>query len=263
MSSVVPNRLLAALTPPCRQEMMADLRAVDLPVKTVLYESNQDVTKAYFLNSGFASQVINMAGGGSVEVGVVGCDGVVGSTALLGRATASSRCFMQVPGKGYVVSLKVLRQAFLSSEEIRDRVLEFTQHQICTGSYLSACNKLHEAEPRFARWILMVQDRLGSDVLPLKQEFLAQMLGSRRMTVTAAAGALQGNGLIEYSRGNIRILDREGLEAAACECYQHVKKLNDDLYLPSGSSKAAGSACSHSVGPSAHVAAHERTSVPK
>ena len=139
---------------------------------------------------------------------------------------------MQASGTGHAVELRVLRQAFLASEEIRTRVLEFTQQQIWTASYLSACNKLHETEPRFARWILMVQDHLETDVLPLKQEFLADMLGSRRMTVTAAAGALQRNGLIRYSRGNIRILDRAGLEAAACECYRHMKKFHDKLYSP-------------------------------
>jgi CRP-like cAMP-binding protein len=227
----VSNRLLACLTPACRQDLKSLLRKVDLPVNTVFYEAEQEITEAYFINSGFASQVIQLGDAGSAEVGVVGLEGLVGSTALLGRrAIAPGRCFMQASGAGYVIPLEALRQVFASSEETRSRVLEFVQHQMLTGTYLSACNNLHEAEPRFARWILMVQDRLETDVLPLTQEFLAQMLGSRRMTVTTVAGALQHSGLIEYRRGQIRILDRSSLEDAACECYGSLKKLYGQLY---------------------------------
>lgn len=230
MSSDVPNRLLASLTPACRKDLLLHLQAVDLPVNTILYEAEQEVTTAYFLNSGFASQVIRLGDVGSVEVGVVSCDGLVGSTALLGHPIAPGRCFMQAAGAGYAISFEVLRQVFASNDEIRNYILEFAQFQLLTTSYLSACNKLHETEPRFARWLLMVQDRLETDLLPLTQEFLAQMLGSRRMTVTTVAGALQRSGLIEYKRGQIRILDREGLEDTACECYRHIKKLYDGLY---------------------------------
>ena len=125
MPVAVSNRLLACLTPPCREGLMPLLREVDLPVNTALYEAEQEVTEAYFLNSGFASQVITLGNGGSAEVGVVGCEGLVGSTALLGRAIAPGRCFMQASGRGYAMPLDSLRQAFAGSEEIRIRVLEF------------------------------------------------------------------------------------------------------------------------------------------
>lgn len=230
MPSEIPNRLLASLTPQCRRDLMPLLREVDLPIDTSLYEAGQEITQAYFLNSGFASQVIRVGDTGGVEVGVVSWDGMVGSTFLLGRALGPGRCFMQAAGTGYAAPFGVLQQVFASNEEVRSRILEFAQQQMLVGSYLSACNKLHEAEPRLARWLLMVQDRLKTDLLPLTQEFLAQMLGSRRMTVTTVAGTLQSIGLIEYRRGQVRILNREGLEDTACECYRHTKKLLDELY---------------------------------
>ena len=230
MPSAAANRLFASLPLPDQKQLLALSQAVDLPINTVLYEVGESVERAYLLTSGFASQVITVGDGGTAEVGIVGCEGLVGSTALLGRAIAPGRCFMQAAGAGHVVSFELMRQVFTSSPELRRRVLEFVQEQMLTGTYLTACNKLHDTEARFARWILMVQDRLETDLLPLTQEFLAQMLGTRRMTVTSAAGALQRSGLIEYKRGQIRILNRAQLEAAACECYRHIKELYDGLY---------------------------------
>jgi CRP-like cAMP-binding protein len=137
---------------------------------------------------------------------------------------------MQMQGAGLKISLSDLRAAFESSEEIRDRVLEAVQEQALTIGQIAACNRLHEAEERLARWLLMARDRTQSDVLDITQEFLAVMLGARRTTVTMVAGALQRSGLIEYRRGRVKILDSENLEAAACECYKVTKHLYDWLY---------------------------------
>jgi CRP-like cAMP-binding protein len=134
MPAAISNRLLACLTPECRTDVMSRFREVDLPVNTVLYEADREVTDAYFINSGFASQVIYLGDAGSAEVGVVGLEGFVGATALLGRPVAPGRCFMQASGAGYVIPLETLRQAFTSSEEIRSRVLEYVQHQMLTGT---------------------------------------------------------------------------------------------------------------------------------
>jgi CRP-like cAMP-binding protein len=123
-----------------------------------------------------------------------------------------------------------VQKAFRSSEEVRTRILEFVQEQAFSLEQIAACHRLHEAEERLARWLLTVQDRIGSDVLDLTQEFLAQMLGAQRTTVTMAAGALQRSGLIEYQRGRVKILNRENLEAAACDCYQVTKQLYANLY---------------------------------
>jgi CRP-like cAMP-binding protein len=138
---------------------------------------------------------------------------------------------MQLAGTGYRIPLADLHEAFLDSAEIRARILEFVQEQALSLSQLAACHRLHDAEERLSRWLLMVKDRVNSDVIDLTQEFLAEMLGSRRTTVTLAAGVLQRSGLIEYTRGRVRILDRDKLEQAACDCYQVVKALHHKLYL--------------------------------
>jgi CRP-like cAMP-binding protein len=128
------------------------------------------------------------------------------------------------------VPLEHLQQLYRSSTEVRDRILEFQQEQALTVSHIAACNRLHDVEARLARWLLMAQDRTQSDMLKLTQEFLGMMLGSRRTTVTLVAGTLQRIGLIEYSRGKVKILDRRGLEEVACDCYQVSKALQAALY---------------------------------
>jgi CRP-like cAMP-binding protein len=137
---------------------------------------------------------------------------------------------MQLDGTALRIPLSALLEAFRSSEEIRDRILEVVQQQALSVSQIAGCNRLHGAEERLARWLLMVQDRIESDVLDLTQEFLAEMLGAQRTTVTMVAGALQESGLIEYRRGHVRIVNRPLLEEAACDCYQVVRRLHQNLY---------------------------------
>ena len=137
---------------------------------------------------------------------------------------------MQVGGSGLRISLADLRKAFGTSDEIRERLLEFVQEQTMCLSQIAGCHRLHEAEQRLARWLLMVQDCTQSELLNLPQDFLGMMLGSRRTTVSAAAGELQAVGLIEYQRGRIKILDRAKLEAAACDCYPIAKALYAGQY---------------------------------
>jgi CRP-like cAMP-binding protein len=123
-----------------------------------------------------------------------------------------------------------VRELFFKSHEIRSHVLSCVQQQAMTTSQIAACNNAHEAEPRLARWLLMVQDRTNEDTFQLTQEFLAEMLGTRRTTVALAAGALQRSGFIEYSRGKVTIRSRRDLEQAACDCYAVTKRLLDNLY---------------------------------
>jgi CRP-like cAMP-binding protein len=203
---------------------------IPLPVGTVLYEAQETPSYAYFITSGMASVVTAMADGATAEVGVVGREGVIGSLQIMGPALAPTRCFMQLDGSGFRMPLSGLRTAFGASEEIRGRILEFLQEQTMCLSQIAGCHRLHEAGQRLARWLLMVQDCTQSDLLSLTQEFLGMMLGSRRTTVSAAAGELQGAGLIEYQRGRIKILDRPRLEAAACDCYPIAKVLYAGLY---------------------------------
>ena len=224
------NLLLEALSPACRDRIVALAKHVDLPLREILIEPETQLEYAYFMTSGIASVVVELTKGGTAEVALIGREGLVGALDLLGPAQTPSRCFIQVAATAYRLPYDALRVLFLESEEIRMRILEMVQQQGMAMSQLAACNKLHEAEPRLARWLLMVQDRVEDDTLNLTQEFLAQMLGTQRTTVVMVAGALQRSGLIEYNRGRVKIVLREDLEGAACECYGVAHRLLTNLY---------------------------------
>ena len=219
------------MSPAAREQLVSRCVPVLLPLRAVLYKSEQTPSHAYFLTSGMASVVTAMEDGGTAEVGVIGYEGLVGSVHLLGPAKVSTDSFVQLDATALKISLPDLQRTFRSSEEVRDRILEFVQEQALTVSQIAGCNRLHEAEARLARWLLMAQDRTQTEVMEFTQEFLAMMLGSRRTTVTLVAGGLQRSRVIEYSRGRVKILDRAGLEARACDCYQITKELHTNLYL--------------------------------
>ncbi|HKF46512.1 MAG TPA: Crp/Fnr family transcriptional regulator [Terracidiphilus sp.] len=206
------------------------MRTVTLSPREVLYEADETPKYAHFLTSGVASIVITMANGGSTEVGIWGREGLVESFHLLGGARIPNRCIVHMESTALRMPFKELQKEFLESQELRDCVLQGVQSQSAILGQLAGCNRLHEAEPRLARWLLMVRDRMENDTFLLTQEFLAVMLGSRRTTVTAAAGELQRNGLIQYSRGRIHISDPQGLENVACECYPTVRELYASFY---------------------------------
>ena len=226
----VSNRLLSSLSPEIRAALSRKLEGVPLPVGSPLSEAGTVPKFLYFITSGIASVVVDMQGGGAIEVGLFGCEALPGSLHLLGGQETSSRCFMQVAGSGLRIGFKELAQEFRSNPELHTRILQHVQYEALTSAQLSACNRLHEVEERLARWLLMVADRIESNVLPLTQEFIGEMLGTRRSTVSVSAGTLQRAGLIEYHRGHVRILDRESLESAACECYPIVRRLQQKLY---------------------------------
>ena len=230
MSAPQTNRLLNALSPASRDRILRSAKLVSLPLRTSLIEVGEPISYAYFVTSGIASVVIELAEGGSAEVALIGREGLVGGLQLLGPALSPARCFIQMEATAYRIPYPEMRKIFLESEEVRTRVLEMVQQQSLTISQLAACNKLHETEPRLARWLLMVRDRVQQDTIHLTQEFLAQMLGTQRTTVVMAAGALQRSGLINYSRGKVKILSPEILEEAACDCYKIVHQLYDNLY---------------------------------
>jgi CRP-like cAMP-binding protein len=230
MLSPQRNRLLAALSPQAIQILSPHLSPVDLPVRTSLFEPEQTPGHVCFMTSGIASVVTPMLDGGTAEVEIIGREGLVGSFYLLGSAAASTSCFMQIGGSGLRMGLPEMRRAFQDSPEIRGRVLELVQQQVLAVSQIAGCNRLHEAEARLSRWLLMAQDRLQSDEVHLTQEFLAEMLGTQRTTVTTVAGILQRSGLIEHRQGVVRIKDRAQLEEAACDCYRIVRQLYTNLY---------------------------------
>jgi CRP-like cAMP-binding protein len=230
MSQLSRSLFLSSLSDESQTLLLAQCTEVALPLRSSLYQANLVPAYAYILTSGMASVVASTGAGGTVEVGVIGHEGIVGALHLLGSAPVSTESFMQLAGSGIKIQLTKLRMLFRSSEEIRDRILEFVQEQALSVSQLAGCNRLHEADERLARWLLMASDRTQSDILNFTQEFLAMMLGAQRTTVTAVAGGLQERRLIEYKRGHVKIIKREALEAAACDCYQITKQLYANLY---------------------------------
>ena len=219
------NLLLNALSPKTRTLLLSRLRPVTLSAREVLYEPDESPKFAHFMTDGIASIVGMMSSGACAEVGIWGKEGLVECFHLLGTARIPTRCFIQVEGSALRMPFKDLQKEFHENEELHECVLQSVQRQGAIFGQLGACNRLHEAEERLARWFLMVRDRIEKDTFYLTQEFLAVMLGSRRTTVTAAAGTLQRKGLIRYSRGHIHIVDVSGLEKEACECYSTVREL--------------------------------------
>jgi CRP-like cAMP-binding protein len=230
MFTVMENLLLASLSAESRELIVSQCTPVTLPLRSVLYTASRVPVDAYFITSGMASIVGSTSDGETAEVGIVGREGLVGSMHLLGPAVAPTECFIQLSASALKIPFPKLLQLFKSSEQIRERILEFVQEQTLSLSQLATCNRLHDAEERLARWLLMVDDRIQSDQIDLTQEFLAQMLGAQRTTVTMVAGTLQRAGLIEYKRGTLHIINRKELEAAACDCYGVTKKLYSNLY---------------------------------
>ena len=219
MSALVENTLLSVLSRETRQSIMSCATAVHLPIQTALYRVDWTPSYAYFLTSGIASVVTQMSNGETAEVGFIGREGVVGGLHLLGPALLSTNCVMQLEGDGLRIPLAVLQRIFQTSEEARNRILEFVQEQAATLGQVAGCNRLHSAGQRLIRWLLQAQDLTQNSVLNFTQEYLGEMIGTQRTTVTVIAGELQGRGLISYSRGRFTVVDRVGLETAACECY--------------------------------------------
>ena len=230
MTHQISNLLLNALPSQVRTNLSAGLQAVPLPLGTVLCNPGERPEYAHFITSGVASVVTFMSDGNGAEVGLIGREGLPEGLHLLGPANSPTSAFMQIEGTGLRMRFVELQKMLFASEPLLHCILAHAQCQAFVGSQIAACNGLHEIEERLARWLLMVRDRLESDRFYLTQEFLAEMLGARRTSVTMAAGSLQRSGLIEYRRGHIKIVDNDGLQNAACECYQVVHNLVVNLY---------------------------------
>ena len=230
MNAPKTNLLLESLPLNSRNSILSQSKKADLPIMASLQSQEEVPRYGYFLTAGIASVVVRDFEGISSETGLIGREGMTGAFSLLGNSVPPADCFMQVAGEGYQVPLTILRELFGQSGEIRDRILRCVQQQAMTTTQVAACNVAHEAEARLARWLLMVQDRTQDETFQLTQDFLAQMLGARRTTVALAAGTLQRSGLIEYSRGKVKILSREALRTAACDCYDVTQRLLLNLY---------------------------------
>lgn len=207
------------------------LEPIDLPQYQILYEPAEKIEFAYFLNDGMASIVALDSDGRSVEVGIVGREGMVGMPLMMNFQRGTFRAIMQMAGSGARIRADEFEEVLAASSELASQLGKFALMHGMQTAQLAACNRLHDIDQRLIRWLLMCQDRVDSQLLPLTHEFLAQMLGTGRPSVSLAAGVLEDAGLIENLRGTVRVLNRKNLEAAACECYGVIQNFNGRMGL--------------------------------
>ena len=213
------NRLLLALPRTAYRAVLRDLEPVTLPHGAVLFEARDPITHVYFPQRCVVSLLAAAGDGPGVEVGLIGNEGMVGLAVFLGAKSSTTQAVLQIPDGAWRMKVAAFSRAIDREPSLR-RVLErYTQSLISQVTQGLACNQRHAVGPRCARWLLMAHDRVGADRFELTHEFLGQMLGARRPTVTLTAQGLQELGLIRYARGFITVLDRAGLESAACACY--------------------------------------------
>lgn len=199
------------------------LRRVALPLRFELETPGAPIEHLYFLEEGIASMTTCFENGVQVETSMFGYESVVGVSALMGVKHSLNRIFMQLPGYGYQSPVRATREEFQRNGVFQKLTLRYVQAQLTLSTQNAACNATHTYEQRLARWLLICSDRAKHDNLEMAQEFVSEMLGSTRSTVSIAAGHLKAMGLIDYNRGHIALLDKRGLEAEACECYRVVR----------------------------------------
>ena len=218
-SSPERNTLLLALPRADYRALLPDLEAVTLPHGTVLFEARTRIRHVYFPQRCVISLLAALDEGPDVEVGLVGNEGMAGITVFLGARTATTRAISQVANGAWRLEVAAFVRALERGTALTRVMQRYTQTVLAQVAQSLACNQRHAVGPRCARWLLMAHDRVGGDRFTLTQEYLGQMLGAQRPTVSVAAGGLQTLGLIEYNRGKVTVTDRAGLEAAACGCY--------------------------------------------
>ena len=221
------NMILAALPQEERNHLQQYLGFVLVKSGEVFWQPNQPITSVYFPTSGMVSLVAVMRNGATAEVGVAGREGFVGIPIILGATRASVRAVAQTEGSGFRMESELFRQMLPRMPQLERMLRHYAHGQAMQLAQVAACNCLHQVPERLARWLTMSCDRTGSEVLLLTQEFLAEMLGCRRSSITSATSRLQQAGVIRSERGRIRILDREQLEKQACECYGVMRMLSN------------------------------------
>jgi CRP-like cAMP-binding protein len=215
---------LAALSPTESAPLTPHLKEVELEQGMVLQEQGERIDHVYFPNDGIVSLLAVMRQGEAIETATVGREGAIGLLSALGPRRSHTRAVVQVSGTAMRVASARLRKAAEESQAIRDMVSRYGEALLIQVQQTAACNALHAVEERLSRWLLQARDRLDDNTIRLTHEFLSQMLGVRRPTVTVVARMLQDAGLIRYHRGHIEIIDRRGLEARACECYGVIRR---------------------------------------
>jgi CRP-like cAMP-binding protein len=225
----VENRILLSLPKSEYDRLAPDLEMVSLPLNKILFEACERIDCAYFINSGMVSLIAGSCSGGSIEIGMIGNEGILALPAIMGDEQTPYRSVVQIPGNALKITRNDLKRHFHKNGVFCDLILKFWQI-LCDQIVQSVvCNRFHTFEQRLCRWLLLTADRLQEDDLPLTHEFISLLLGANRATVTLTIGSLKKAGLIEHHRSSIRILDRESMEASACECYQICKKRLKDF----------------------------------
>lgn len=222
------NRILTAIPENEFRQLRPHFQPVALTSHAILYEPHQALDFLHFPNDGLISLVAVFTGGKTVEAGIVGKEGFVGIPATIGMNRSPLREVVQIAGDGVRVAASIVREALRSAPELHRRFEEFGVRLGLQVAQTAACNRLHDVEQRLSRWLLMAQDRVSSETVPITHDFLATMLGTDRPSVSLAAGLLQKRGIIEYARGSVRILNRGELEQASCECYAVIRDYTDD-----------------------------------
>jgi len=218
-SAVPQNRLLAALPASEYERLAPYLQLVSLSINQVLYEPREPIKYVYFPIDSMVSLVSIMQDGSTIEVGIVGKEGMVGVPVILGGNITTNQAFVQVSNSALRMDADLLKSEFNRGGQLQILLLRYTQGLLTQATQSAACNRFHNIEQRLARWMLLVGDAVDSDEFMLTQEFISQMLGTRRAGVTTAAGTLSQAGMLRYRRGKITILNREALQATCCECY--------------------------------------------
>ena len=219
----IGNLILLALPRQECKQLLPSLEFVRLKLHQVLHEAGETIKSVYFLNSGLGSVLTVMPDGKSVEVGLIGKEGFVGLPVVFGFRTSPLRVVIQADATGYRVDVSTLQSVLSDCPELHIQLQRFAMVLAMQSTQLAACNGLHDVEERLARWLLMSHDRIGGETMPLTQEFLGQMLGTRRSSVSVAASILQKAGMITYTRGNVTIVNKPKLAEAACDCYQIIQ----------------------------------------
>jgi CRP-like cAMP-binding protein len=225
------NLLLASLPPKDLALLVPHLKDVAIEQGVMLQEAGEPIELVFFPQSGMISLLAVMPAGNGIETATIGREGAVGALSGLGARTAVGRAVQQVAGISSRIAVSRFLSAVSESPGIRDLIIRYNDIQMSLVHQAAGCNALHPVEARLCRWLLQTRDRSDSDRLPLTQEFLSEMLGVHRTTVTMLARELHALGLIDYQRGKIEIINRSGLETKACECYATVRRKTDEIYI--------------------------------
>ena len=221
------NRILSALPHEEYEQLRPKLRDVHFKIGEIIYQPEEAIEYVYFINRGICSWLATLEDGNTVEAGVIGPEGVAGVPVLLGASSTPNQGLAQADLLVSRISSRDVITEFRKGGELNRMILRFVHSMFTQVAQTAACNRLHTLDQRLARWLLMTHDRTIGDSCPLTQEFLSRMLGVRRAGVSVAANSLRQNGLIDYHRSDIRILDRKGLEDVSCECYEIVRQEYD------------------------------------